>query len=216
MEFTPPDFDEVEYMRKEVETAKAGLVTVAWAFVVAFISYALTLFAGGSGATLGGFIGILGLYGLRYLYPLARLDTSKFDWKAWAGNGAIHLFAWLAFWVLLLNPPFVDVSPPVIGPVHLVDVPGVNPNTTFENGASLQVDSAVERVTFEVTVSDNVRVARVEISVANQEAVEMTHSGGATWTHTVDLPGTVNEIRVQAFDGANRGSVPFRMTITAG
>lgn len=115
-EFKIPEFDEIDYMRKEIESAKVAIITIAFAVPVALLSYMLTL-AGVS--IIAFFVGILGVFCLRYLYPLLKIKTEDFDKKTWLGNAAMMFFTWLAFWVLLLNPPFTDLSRPTITEVKV-------------------------------------------------------------------------------------------------
>ncbi|MFQ5907769.1 MAG: Ig-like domain-containing protein [Thermoplasmata archaeon] len=206
-EFKAPEFDEVEFMKREVEGAKAAMITIVYAFAVALASWALTL---AGVASLGGLLGLAAVYGLRYVYPLAGVDLSRFDWKLWAGNGAIHLFAWFAFWVLLLNPPFLDVSPPVI---HNLAVPGGDPvNLAADEFSALSLGGATS---FQVlaNVTDNQQLADVRISVVvgggEQPGGQMTFTGnGAEWSFTVDPaePGRTYTLTIDAVDRAGHRS----------
>src|SRR3972149_6813094 len=80
----PPEFDEGGYMRQEIEAARASVLTVAWAAVGAVLSFAL--FASGRGVRR----------------------------RCWAGQGSFYFFAWLAFWILLINAPFGDFTSPSV------------------------------------------------------------------------------------------------------
>ncbi|MFQ6013606.1 MAG: hypothetical protein ACE5LS_08200 [Thermoplasmata archaeon] len=210
-EFQAPEFDEIGFMRREVEAAKAAILTIAYAFVVALASWTLTLMGL---APLGGLVGFVALYGLRYLYPLSRLDMSRFDWKLWAGNGAIHLFAWFAFWVLLLNPPFLDVSPPVI---HDAAVLGGTPANVGNGGSiSLPLGGATS---FQVlaNITDNQQLVDVQIQVvvggSEHQTGRMTFTEtGAEWAFTVTSveAGRAYTLTIEAQDRAgHRGSFSF-------
>lgn len=206
-EFKAPDFDEVAFMKREVEGAKAAMITIAYAFAVALGSWALTL---AGVASIGGLLGLAAVYGLRYLYPIAGVDLSRFDWKLWAGNGAIHLFAWFAFWVLLLNPPFLDVAPPVI---HNLAVPGGVPENLYsaDDFGRLTLGNATSFQVF-ANVTDNQQLVDVRMRVAlggiEQPGGQMTFTGnGAEWTFTVD-PAAVGTytLTVEAVDRAGHQS----------
>lgn len=212
-EFQLPPFDEKDYMRREVEGAKAALVTIAYAFTVALASYGLTLVGL---ASVGGLVGILSLYGLKYIYTPFRLDVTKFDKKAWAGNGAIHLFTWIAFWILLLNPPIVDVSPPVLHEAT-VAVPGMD-TLAVASGESVRLPADAESITIRVRVTDNVGLDRVEIEVG-QARQEMSPGQEANWwVHVLPpQPGVpVYEVRITAFDHQGLASQVYRMTLSLG
>lgn len=186
-EFKTPEFDEVAFMKREVEGAKAAMITLGYAFGVALASWALTL---AGLAPVGGLVGFVALYGLRYVYPLAGVDLSKFDWKLWAGNGAIHIFAWFAFWVLLLNPPFLDVSPPLI---HNATVPGGFPVGNVIDGGSIALTLG-GATSFEIfaNVTDNQQLVAVDMRVTvggneHQASAPMNFTNaGAVWTSTVE------------------------------
>ncbi|MCJ2531478.1 MAG: hypothetical protein LN413_04085 [Candidatus Thermoplasmatota archaeon] len=182
--FKVPEFDEVGFLKREVEGAKAAMVTLGYAFAVALASWTLTRVGL---ASVGGLVGFVALYGLRYLYPLSGIDLSRFDWKLWAGNGAIHLFAWFAFWVLLLNPPVLDISPPV---VHNAAVPGGTPvNIGFGGSVSLPLGGATS---FQVlaNVTDNQQLVdvlmTVEVGGSEHRTGRMIFTGsGAEWAFEV-------------------------------
>ncbi len=165
VEFKTPKFDEVAFMKKEMEGAKAALVTIGYALALGLASYVLTVLSPAWGAPLAALLGFLALYGVRYLYPAVGLDTAKFDRRTWAGNGAIFLFAWLAFWVLLLNPPFLDVSPPLIDRVQ-VQLPGADSWTDVSrDGLTMLALGGNTSFDVRVRVLDNIRVGQVQITV---------------------------------------------------
>ena len=184
--FKVPEFDEVAFLKREVEGAKAAMITLGYAFAVALASWTLTLVGL---ALVGGLLGFVALYGLRYLYPLSGIDLSRFDWKLWAGNGAIHLFAWFAFWVLLLNPPFLDVAPPLTHDAWTL--PKGDPFTVGAGGTiflTLGTDTSFQVF---ANVTDNQQLVDVRIRVTvdgiEQPGGPMTFTEtGAVWTFTVD------------------------------
>ncbi len=205
-----PEFDEVRFMRKEMEGAKAAIATVGYAFVIGLISYSLTV---AGVAYVAALIGFASLYGLKYLYPLLKLDVSKFDRKSWAGNGAIFLFAWLAFWILLLNPPFLDISSPV---VHKIVVPGANPESPVSGGQtelSLSGNSSFE---VRAQVTDNVRLAKVEMSLDGGEPWTMNPTGQNNWFFSPVTPVEADRlytIRVMAYDHQGLQSDVFEVRV---
>ncbi len=206
-----PEFDKAAFMKKEIEGARAALVTIGYALLVGLVSYYLTLLGVGYLAAL---LGLAALYGLRYLYPRLKLDVSKFDRKTWAGNGAIFLFAWLAFWVLFLNPPFLDISPPVI---QAVEVPGGNPALITPGSQTMLSLNGTDSFEIRVNAVDNTRVAKVEIFVDDSGAVTMTPAEEPGWySHTVTpvQEGKLYVIRVKAFDHQGRESDTFEFGVT--
>ncbi len=119
-DWVPPDFDEVAYMRREMEGARAAVATIAWAVVgaiVAFLLYSVL-------PVLAFFAGIAVGFGMYFVFPLFGIRTESFKRRDWMGHGITYFFSWLAFWIILLNPPFGDFTDPTIQAVS------VSPYTT--------------------------------------------------------------------------------------
>ena len=147
-EFEFPEFDEAKYLRHEIELAKATFVTIVLAIPVAVLLYSLTL----AGVTIVAFFLGLGItFALPRIFgllPWPKIDLAGFERKDWFGQGGTFLFSWLAFWILLINVPFADITPPSIEGVsvnnvlvpnessyHVVYSPVVINATILENGA---------------------------------------------------------------------------------
>lgn len=115
-EFRPPEFDEKEFLRKELKETRTLLFTVGFAALVGIVAALLTYL---SDDLVGvGFILLVGgLISLKYIYPLVKVDTSGFTKKNWAGNGAWFFFTFLAAWILMLNYPVADFADPDVSEV---------------------------------------------------------------------------------------------------
>lgn len=109
-EWTPPEFDEVGYMRQEIAGAKAAVLTIAWAGAGAIVSYFLYSITW----VLAFFAGLFVFAGLRYVMPILGVRTTGFKRKDWAGHAVTYFFSWLAFWILLLNVPAADITAPTL------------------------------------------------------------------------------------------------------
>lgn len=109
-DWVPPEFDEVGYMRQEIQGAHAAVATIGWAVLGAVIS--LLLFA--VLPALAFFAGIAVGFGMYFVFPLIGIKTDAFKRRDWVGHGMTYFFSWLAFWILLLNPPFSDHTDPTI------------------------------------------------------------------------------------------------------
>ena len=108
----PPEFDEVGYMRKEIENAKIALVVIGWAAVgaiLAFLFYALNL------PVVGFLLGIFAFGALYFLLPMLGLPIHGFKRRDWMSHASVYFFSWLAFSILVLNAPFGDHTSPVVG-----------------------------------------------------------------------------------------------------
>src|SRR2546426_9598281 len=109
-DWVPPEFDEVGYMRQEIQGAHAAIATIGWAVigaVVALLLYAVL-------PVLAFFAGIAVGFGMYFVFPLIGINTDGFKRRDWVGHGITYFFSWLAFWILLLNPPFSDHTVPTI------------------------------------------------------------------------------------------------------
>ena len=179
-EWVPPEFDDVGYMRQEIEGAKVALVTIAWAFVGAVIAVAAYDYVH---PVVGFFAGLMTFGALYFVLPIIGLPIAGFKRRDWASHGITYFFSWLAFWILLLNPPFADHTAPTLSTLMVAaytpSTPGALPgnNTVVcvpgTLGSTVPV-SPGSNTTLLVLVraTDNVAVARVTANV--------TTTGGPT------------------------------------
>jgi len=192
-EFKLPEFDEREFMEKEVVKTKAAIVTIGYAVVIAIASLGLTLLVQ---PALGGLVGIIGLVMIGYVFDHVGVDTSAFDKKDWMGPGMIYIFIWLGIWVLLLNPPFNDLAHPDIGKAEY-SVDGGN-FTVFPATNVLNV-SAGQNVSIRVRMSDNSGIETVQFRGYNGSASRTVDGIRYTWTLNNVTAGEYN-IRFYAAD----------------
>lgn len=177
-----PEFDEVEYVRKERRDAKATYVTVGYAVVFGLVSFALTAAGQFMFAAL---FGVFGLIFLRHVYPLLHIDTLKFDWKNWAGNALFYIFTWLAIWIMFVNPPISDLSPPDYGK------PGIYHDAGDGNWSTEGQPLAGERTVLLFVVSDNVEVREADLALSGPGGV-LLYSGPLTKTDREKLRDLFN------------------------
>src|SRR4030066_885510 len=112
-EFTPPEFNEKEFLKKELTDIKVGLITVIFAIALGVVAAIVTLL-NDELVIIAFFVGIAGIATLKQFYAIVRVDTTEFKKKNWAGNIASYFFTFLAIWVLLINVPFTDHASPDI------------------------------------------------------------------------------------------------------
>ena len=166
-DWSPPDFDDVGYMRAEMTTARAAVITIAWAAVgaiVAFLLYSVN-------PALAFFAGIAVAFGLYYVLPFLGISVSGFKRRDWMSHGITYFFSWLAFWILLLNPPFGDFTTPTIQGITVS--PFQSGNLSGELSCLPVVDGKVSiplsapnnsaYILFRAT--DNVRLTSLEVNV---------------------------------------------------
>ena len=175
-----PEFDEVKFMRTEMKAARATIAVVLWTLPAAGLSYGLTL---AGIAVVAFFTGIGMLFLLKWVLPILRIDTSAYKRKDWLGHGVTFFFSWLAFWILLLNPPFADLTSPVI-----LGVSSPNFGSTACWG-SLNITTP-RSITLNVTASDNVAVSAVTVTIAITGATTgLSHVSGTLWqSNPVSVP----------------------------
>lgn len=125
--FAPPEFDEVEYMRREIAGAKTSILVVLWAIAGALLAYGLVL--AGAHWALAFLVGLGVVVGLNFVLPTFGVRSDKFQRRDWFGHGATYFFSWLAFWILLLNAPFSDFTSPTVHGILVGTYAGA-PDTT--------------------------------------------------------------------------------------
>jgi hypothetical protein len=163
-EFKMPEFDEEEYLRKELRDTKTLYITFAYAVVIAFVSFGFSFFD----PAIGALFGFLGIIFLRHIYQLIRVDTTLLEKKQWATNIIFYIFTWLLVWIILTNPPFSDFQEPTIKSDGVYfGSPGNWTRLNEDNAKNLtyEVD-----VSINVTIIDNVEVdtSSIRISIINR------------------------------------------------
>lgn len=112
-EFKPPEFDEKEFLKKELRDTKTVMLTVGYAGFFGIVAGVLTdisdeLVFVGLALLFGG------IFSLKYFYPMVKVDVSAFQRKNWAGNFMWFFMTFLAVWVLIINFPFADHASPTV------------------------------------------------------------------------------------------------------
>lgn len=158
-EWTPPDFNEREFLEKDIRLTKILLVTAGLAVIFAIVAFALTGYD-----WLIGFAAIVaGAVALRYIYPFFKIDVKSIEKKTWISNIVLFMFMALGIWILLLNPPFSDHTIPGVGDAQIL----VNENGTWTKLTSTNANTLInanETVNITVTASDISGIEKVEIS----------------------------------------------------
>ncbi|MDI6708803.1 MAG: hypothetical protein QME47_06960 [Candidatus Thermoplasmatota archaeon] len=97
--FAIPDFDEKEYIRKEFADVKQSLLVLGYAVLFALISLLLHKISFVAAVA----VGLLGIFGIRFLFLGVKIDISKLDKKAWLSHSFVYLITWLIFWSVFSN-----------------------------------------------------------------------------------------------------------------
>lgn len=212
--FKKPDFDEKEYMRKELLNAKVGIITFFYALPYGVVSWQLTL----ADLSILGFLAVIvGILSLRFVYPYFGVDVEDFEKKTWVGNGAVLVFTWLSIWVLLLNPPFSDMATPDITSVQVSGNDGAN-WTAAARDALTPVNLSGPPpyyVAIKAKVTDNVGISRVVMEIDGMPydvsawAGEEEHTFGSPFEAN---PGDSMAVVIIAEDGAgHQARYSFRL-----
>ena len=190
-EWRPPAFDEVEFMKKEMRAAKATIIIVLWTLPAALLSWGLTI---AHVAVVAFFAGLGMMFLLKWLLPLLKVDISEYKRKDWIGHGATFFFSWLAFWILLLNPPFSDITYPVIQGVAISGQPA-------GCGTDIRIGSAPTAVTLNVSAVDNVAVVRVTATLSSGSPIDLTRQSGTIWSARINVSAKPTGVTIIAVDG---------------
>lgn len=225
-EFKPPEFDEKEFLLKELRDTRTVLLTVGYAALFGILAGVITGIDD-SLAPIGFALVLAGLVSLKYVYPILKVNTSDFQKKNWAGNVAWFFFTFLAVWVLSFNYPFADHADPTIAditvwvdngtevvPIDYIYVDSVGREMwVVRSGESLEaVLSWSSSYTYNITakVSDNGNLQTARISVSSDAFVDMLPEEDHRYGYAVtgdDVPSTGLVFEIMATDDAGHETV---------
>jgi hypothetical protein len=153
-EFAPPPFNEKEFYRGELHTSKATIVAALWGLLISVVSTGI--YAASGDFTFGVAAGVAAALVLKPL--LDRLGVATGDWgiTKWLGTGFSYFACWLAFWILFVNPPIMDLSAPVLKD----QTPAVQ-----ELGGHIHLD---------ISAADNTDVSSLSAAVTRPGGTEQT------------------------------------------
>ena len=137
-EFVPPEFDEKQFLRDEMSATKQTLLVVGYGVFMGTLAAVATIAAGNS--YLGLILLLVGFFTMKYMFTLMGIDVTKIMKRSWAGNFAFFFFTFLAIWILMVNPPFTDLTSPEVKNVRLAVAVGsgvtIHYNYTFNYSAN--------------------------------------------------------------------------------
>lgn len=212
-DWVAPEFDEVTYMRKEIEGGRTALATVGWAIIGAIVSFLLYSVNPG----LAFFAGIAVGFGMYLILPLTGIDIAPFKRKDWFSHGATYFFSWLAFWILLLNPPFGDFTSPTIqaisvSPYHDSYVGPLSCNGIIDGRARITMGFNNDSLYVLFRATDNVRLASLSVQIApigqGSPFFVTPHEQSGNLSRCRDAPAG------QMYDGGTY-NVTFRVTLAS-
>ena len=106
-EFVPPEFDEEEFIRKDLYGTKVLLVVACFSIIIGILCSCLQLsFSDKTGLWLGLLLLFLGIAAIKPMLRLFRFDPELLERKSMVGNYIMYLLLGLGIWILMINPPF--------------------------------------------------------------------------------------------------------------
>lgn len=226
-EFTPPEFKEREFLQKELKDTRAAIVTVGIAVLFGVLAAVVTATSPGLSA-IAFLIGIAGIFLLKYIYGMLKVDISGFTKKNWAGTIVTYFFTFLAIWVLLINTPFADLADPSIDDVVI----WVDEGTSFKaleydekanawnllkSSDALSINDT-STVNITATIADTGGLALAEIRIGSSDYQLLTKAASGKFEYTVggaQLSGAFLEFTIHVKDenGNERFFTPPQITI---
>ncbi len=198
-EFKPPEFDEKEFLLKELFDTRVVMFTVLFGILFGVAAGIITILDNALVAV-AGILVVVGMIGLRWLYALVKIDTKKFLRRNWVGNVGTFFFTFLAIWILLINQPFVDFAKPTVTNVTVwVANPGNITAIDYKFNKALNTNTWSERFgkpiasvvhvnsTLNITakVADDNGLKSVTTSVNSGLAMNMTSEPKNRWGHSL-------------------------------
>ncbi len=186
--FKKPEFDEVEFMQKEIGNTKIALLSIIFSIPIAILAYVVTI----AGLPVAAFlIGVGSIFLLKYVYQFFNIETDKFENKDWLGNGAMFFLTWLAIWVLILNMPFSDLTNPTIGKVRMLGCPDdidFALDSKSVNTCTLAPNQSREfTVTTTVTDNSEVQTVVIQFTSPSTDSYPMIKGSGYWYSYTLLL-----------------------------
>ena len=184
-EFTPPEFDEKEFIKKELRDTRTAIWTIGYAIILGIVAGVVSGL-GKSYVGLSILIALVGIIFMNYFYSIVHVDVKQFTRRNWVGNIGTFFFTFLAIWVLMINVPFLDIAAPNVSKVivwvnnndgsglhgleyKFVDTKGVYDWVPMNNDTWTPVIHTSNSTTVNVTarVVDNGHLSTVEVAITS-------------------------------------------------
>jgi len=190
-EFVPPEFDEREFLLKDIQVTKVLWVVTALAVVMGFVAYYFSEMAGEM--AVGLLILLVSLLGLKQMLTLFRFDVSEIENKSMFGNYLLFFFLFLGVWIICMNPPLADHTNPVIGDMSVTyEVSGEYVDAAISSNIYTISGTGTISVNISALVADNTPLSQVTIlwkahSDADFSPFNMTSIGNDHYQFLVDV-----------------------------
>ncbi|MFP4545526.1 MAG: hypothetical protein ACLFPN_01595 [Methanomassiliicoccales archaeon] len=176
-EFVPPEFDEESFLRKDMKSTWALVVTVICGVAFAVLGYLI----GEATEMMVGFIAlVVGMVLLRYIWRLTKIDLDNIEKKSLAGNYLLFFFLFLGIFILIMNPPFSDHTDPKVTDLEVwVDSSATGEWTklTRDNQETLVNTGDPVNITANITDNGELDSAKIKVFPSGESGtfVNMTH-----------------------------------------
>jgi len=111
-EFIPPEFDEKEFLIKDLHVTKISWMVTILSIIMGVVAYFFSEMT--AEMAVGFLILMVSLLGLKQLLAIMRFDMSEVDNKGMVGNYLLFTFLFLGVWIMCMNSPIGDHSNPII------------------------------------------------------------------------------------------------------
>ncbi len=157
-EFEMPHFDEAEFIAEQKKKARSSFISFGFGILMGIICSAIWISLGDSSSKwpVTFLLGICSIGFLIKIFQFFKIDISTFERKDWLGTGAFYFFTFLAFFIICINPPFYDGSPPIID--------------TFALPGAQEIGGHVV-ITAKITDNDGLRDTNIEIFTPSGETI---------------------------------------------
>lgn len=207
-EFVPEEFDEDAFIHKEMVSFHTTVTLFLAGIIAALLSWGA--FAAVGGSRQGWLYGLLILgvafLALRTILRVSKIDIEHWGRREWLGTGFLMFFAWLAFFIMFINPPISDFADPDV----IVYMPGA-----ASAGDDVRIDvfftdnGRIEDRTFSLsgagfaTFDDLTKVSSSHYQLILADAAAGTYTWSATATDSKGGKGMANgtlEVAVEVLD----------------
>lgn len=204
--FVPPDFDEKEFIEKDLTDSKVVIFVTVFGIIIGAVAAAVTIYV----SSILAFLIILVMsYALfKFILKALKVDTSTYQRKDYLFKGGTYLITAIALWILLLNPPFAYTTPPSIhGPdaVKMFQLTnGVWKEVALNTTPSISAGEV--NITAHVLSVGSVTVSIYITRNSTQSSAPMTATGNSTFSYKTSLSaGTYSFYVVGKSSGGQQG-----------
>lgn len=191
-----PEFDEKKFKEKEKKKAKIYFISFIFGFIMAIIcSFFWIKLPPNIRWSLCFLLAISSIGFLAKFFQIFKLDIKNFSAKDWIASIFYYFLTWLAFFILFINPPFHDASPPKIDAIAL-------PQIQQENIT----------VAIFAHITDNSYVSSVLIEIAGNK-YEMEKDSNSVYSFNISYPVsnyTIIAIDKNKNEAKYEGKLPYR------